>query len=65
MGITYEIAQFYVKGYSMTRIKKEKELHQEEIRRNIKKALKWFLENYEPDREVDSIISEKAENVTP
>ena len=47
MGLTYEIAEKYSKNWSMTAIKKDLDLHQEEVKRNIRKALKWFVENYE------------------
>lgn len=47
MGLTYDIATLYSKGYSMTQIKKEKGLHQETVKREIRKALKWFTEKYE------------------
>lgn len=51
MGLTYEIAQLYSKGYSMTQIKKDKEMHQETVKREIRKALKWFVENFVNKRE--------------
>jgi len=47
MGLIYEIAEKYTKDWSMTQIKKELGLHQEEVRRHIRKALKWFVEHYE------------------
>ena len=53
MGLTYEVAQLYTKDWSMTRIKKEKSMHQEEVRRRIRKALKWFLVNYEGSSDVN------------
>jgi len=51
MGLTYEIAEKYSKNWSMTAIKKDKGLHQEEVKRNIRKALKWFVENYDGSTE--------------
>jgi len=47
MGLTYEIAEKYSKNWSMTAIKKDKGIHQEEVKRHVRKALKWFVENYE------------------
>lgn len=47
MGITYEVASMYSRGMSITKIKTEKNLHQEQIKREIRKALKWFVERYE------------------
>jgi len=47
MALTYEIAEKYSKNWSMTQIKRELGLHQEEVRRHIRKALKWFVENYQ------------------
>jgi len=51
MGLTYQIAELYSKNYSMTRIKGDLDIHQEEVKRNIRKALKWFVENYEGSKE--------------
>jgi len=51
MGLIYEIAEKYSKNWSMTAIKKDLDLHQEEVKRNIRKALKWFVENYEGSKE--------------
>ena len=45
-SLTYEIAQHYAKGESVTKIKDDLELHQEEVKRQIRKALKGFI-NYE------------------
>ena len=47
MGLTYEVASLYAKGISMTQIKKDKDLHQETVKREVRKALKWFVDNYE------------------
>jgi len=58
MGLTYEVAQLYTKDWSMTQIKKDKGMHQEEVRRHIRKALKWFLANYD-----ESIEAKGEENV--
>jgi len=43
----------------MTQIKREKGIHQEEVKRHIRKALKWFLENYEeaPDVNGEEIVN--------
>lgn len=51
MGLTYDIASLYEKGYSMTRMKKEMKLHQETIKRGLRKALRYFCEHYEPSKE--------------
>jgi len=51
MGLTYEVAQKYAQNWSMTQIKREKGIHQEEVKRHIRKALKWFLANYEDSTE--------------
>jgi len=53
MGLTYEIAEKYQHNWSMTQIKREKGIHQEEVKRHIRKALKWFLENYEEAPDVN------------
>jgi len=45
--LTYDVSEEYVKNWSMTQIKKEPDLHQEEVKRHVRKALKWFVENYE------------------
>lgn len=47
MGVTYQIADLYSKKVSMTTIKQDLNVHQEEVRRHIQRALKWFVENYE------------------
>jgi len=47
MGLTYEVASLYAKGISMSRIKKDKDLHQETVKRELRKALKWFVDNFE------------------
>jgi len=50
IGRTYEVALLYAKNQSMTAIKRELDIHQEEVKRDIRKALTWFVENYkEPD----------------
>jgi len=51
MGLTYEIAELYAKNYSMTQIKTEKGIHQEKVKREIRKALKWFTEHYSEEKE--------------
>lgn len=44
-SLTYEVAMLYLGGYSFSQIKKEKNLHQEQVKREIKKALKWYCEH--------------------
>jgi len=56
MGITFQIAQKYSKNWSMTKIKTELGLHQEEVKCNIRKALSWFVENYEGSTEENGNI---------
>lgn len=41
-SLTYQIAMLYAKGYSFSQIKREKNLHQEQVKRHIQKALNWF-----------------------
>lgn len=44
-SITYEVAMLYVGGYSFSQIKGEKNLHQQQVKREIQKALKWYCEH--------------------
>lgn len=44
LGQTYEIAKLYLELGSMTRIEKQRGYHREEVRREIKKALRIFIE---------------------
>ena len=50
LGLTYEIADLYSRSFSMSQIKKEKKMHQEEVKREVRKALKWFVERYAEER---------------
>lgn len=52
MNRIYEIAEKYAHNWSMTQIKRElKMTTEEEVKRCIRKALKWFLANYEESSE--------------
>jgi len=53
MGLTYEIAEKYQQNWSMTQIKREKDMHQEEVKRHIRKALKWFLDSFKQSSDVN------------
>jgi len=53
MGLTYEIAEKYQQNWSMTQIKRDKGIHQEEVKRHIRKALKWFLDNFKESSDVN------------
>jgi len=51
MGLTYEIAVMYASGVSMTQIKTQKDVHQEQVKREIRKALKWFVKEFPESNE--------------
>jgi len=56
-GRLYEAVGMYAKGYSFREIEKEKGIHPEEVRRTIRKALNWVLEQ---DPEIEGLkLAEK------
>ena len=56
-GLTYEVANLYAKGISMTQIRKDKDSHQETVKREVRKALKWFVEHYEASEGKEPLIA--------
>lgn len=49
-SLIYKVAQQYVGKSSFKQIGKELGLHQQQVKRELIKALKWFLDNYEESK---------------
>jgi hypothetical protein len=50
-SLTFDICDSYANGKTFTDISKKKGLHREQVKREVIKGLKWFLENYEEPEE--------------
>jgi hypothetical protein len=46
-SLTFDVCDLYAKGNTFTKISNMKGLHGEQVKREVIKALKWFLEHYE------------------
>lgn len=46
-SITFQVAMLYASGYSFSQIFKRIGLHQQAVKREIQKALKWFCKHQE------------------
>jgi hypothetical protein len=59
----YEVARLYAKGKSFTDIKTELGLHQEKVKRDVRKALSSFIEYENRAREETEETSELTESM--
>jgi hypothetical protein len=46
-SLTYAICEAYTKGKSFKEIEASKGVHRQQVKREIQKGLKWFVEHYE------------------
>lgn len=50
-SLTYQIAQLYADDISLSKIGKDKNIHRQQVKREIQKAVKWYLKHFEPIEE--------------